>query len=105
MGHEIYITNKGTDEQKARLAIWAMNDIRMPVCMDYVEELLQDKRYRNQAVWLLKDLVFDTCLAFDEKRLYKILDSITEEEHAEMIGNLRAHTINEFKFNKVSNGK
>jgi predicted nucleotidyltransferase len=105
MAYEIYTTNKNTHEQRARLAIWAMNDIRMTVCMDYVEEFLQDKRYRNQAVWLLKDLVFDTCLAFDENRLYKIFDSITDEEHAAMIGNLRTHTINEFKFNKVINGK
>lgn len=97
MAYEIFKTNKDTGEQKARLAIWAMNDIRMPICMDYVEEFLQDKRYRNQAVWLLKDLVFDTCLLFDEQRLYKVFDSITEEEHAEMINNLRVHTVNEFK--------
>jgi hypothetical protein len=79
MAFAIFTENKDTDEQKARLAIWAMSDIRMPICMDYVEEFIQDPRYEGIAIAVLRNLVYNGVHFYKKIRLIEIFDSISSE--------------------------
>jgi hypothetical protein len=76
MAYEIFKENKNTDEQKARLAIWAMSDIRMPICMDYVEEFIQDPRYEGIAIGVLRNLVYEGVQFYEESRLNRIFEAV-----------------------------
>ncbi len=71
--YQIFHENKDTDIQKARYAIWAMDDILHPICMKYADEFLDDPRFVNQAVWLIKELIFNIHLQFEPAALDAIL--------------------------------
>jgi hypothetical protein len=77
MAYKIYNDNKDTDKQKASLAVWALSDIRTPLAMDYVEEIMTQPQYEGIAFGVFRNLVFDHLYWFEEKRLYKILDKFS----------------------------
>jgi hypothetical protein len=96
MAYAIFRENKDTDEQKARLAIWAMSDIRMPICLDYVEEFIKDIRYEGIAIAVLRNLVYEGVYFYTEERLNKIFDSISAD-YQEDIQPLREYCKTEFR--------
>jgi hypothetical protein len=96
MAYTIFKENKNTDEQKASLAIWAMSDIRMPICMDYVEEFIKDTRYECIAIAVLRNLVYEGVHFYSEERLNKIFDSISAE-YQEDVEPLREYCKIEFR--------
>ena len=65
--YKIFTENKNTNVQKASLALWAMSDIRMPICMQYAEENIGDKNYEAPALSIIRNLIFDNCLIYDKK--------------------------------------
>jgi hypothetical protein len=77
MAYKIYTDNKDTNQQKASLAVWALSDIRTPLAMDYVEEIMTQPQYEGIAFGVFRNLVFDHLYWFEEKRLYKILDKFS----------------------------
>jgi hypothetical protein len=85
MAYKIYTDNKDTNKQKASLAVWALSDIRTPLAMDYVEEIIERAEYEGIAIAVFRNLVFDHLHWFEEKRLYIILDKITEKYTEEKI--------------------
>lgn len=95
IAYKIYTENKDTDQQKASLAIWALSDIRTPLSMDYVEEIIERPEYEGIAISVFRNLIFDHLHWFEEKRLYLILDKFSakyEEEKTTLI----AYLNNEF---------
>jgi hypothetical protein len=98
MAFEIYQENKETDIQKARLAIWALSDIRMPICMDYVEEFIQNQDFESIAIGLLRNLVYENVIEYGQARLNRIFDNINPE-FEEDIAPLREHVRKEFEAN------
>jgi hypothetical protein len=96
MAFEIYRKNKETDTQKARLAIWALSDIRMPICMDYVEEFIQNQAFEGNAIGLLRNLVYENVIEYEEARLNRVFDNINPEFEEE-IAPLREHVRKEFE--------
>jgi hypothetical protein len=95
MAYKIFDDNRNTNERKARLAIWALSDIRMPICLDYVEEFIKDPRYENIAIAVLRNLVFENVHFFEEARLNRIFDAI-HIDFQEDIKTLREYTKQEF---------
>jgi hypothetical protein len=83
MAYRIYNDNKDTDQQKASLAVWALSDIRTPLAMDYVEEIMTQPKYEGIALGVFRNLVFDHLYWFEEKRLYKILDKFSVKYNEE----------------------
>jgi hypothetical protein len=79
MAYEIYVANKDSDTQKASLAIWALSDIRTPLAMDYVEEIIDRKEYAGLAITVFRNLVFDHLHWFEKERLYAFLKKISQE--------------------------
>ena len=65
--YKIFSDNKNIDTRKASLALWAMSDIRMPICMQYVEECLGDENNEENAIYIFRNLIFDKCLIYDKK--------------------------------------
>jgi hypothetical protein len=94
--YQIFHENKDTDIQKARLAIWAMDDILHPICLKYADEFLDDPRFVNQAVWLIKELIFNIHMQFEPTNFDAILlkaetakSDSPDNQNAETITNLR----------------
>jgi hypothetical protein len=77
--YTIFLENKKTNIQKAQLALWAMSDIRMPVCMQYVEECIGDENYEGIAIAILRNLIYDSLHPYEADKLLKIFDKISEE--------------------------
>jgi hypothetical protein len=94
--YKIFTENKKTDVQKARLALWAMSDIRMPICMDYLEKCVGDKNFEGIAIAILRNLIYDGCLIYEENTLNSIFDTFGIE-FVEDIEPLRIYVKNEFK--------
>jgi Domain of unknown function (DUF4288) len=87
--YKIFQQNKDTNIEKARLAIWAMDDILHPSCMVYALEFLGDPRYLMQASWLIKELIYNTPGNFSTTELHDVLvkleNAATGSERNEMI--------------------
>ena len=83
--YKVFVENKDTNTQKASLALWALSDIRMPICMDYVEECISDARYEPIALSIFRNLIFESLYPYDAERLTKILNNFSHEnkEHTE----------------------
>jgi hypothetical protein len=96
MAYKIYTDNKDTNQQKAKLAIWALSDIRTLLSMDYVEEIIERPEYEGIAVAVLRNLIFDHSHWFEEKRLYKVLGKVSKK-YQEEVEVLRKYLKNEFK--------
>jgi hypothetical protein len=96
MAYAIFTENKDTDEQKARLAIRAMSDIRMPICLDYVEEFIKDTRYEGIAIAVLRNLVYEGVYFYTEERLNSVFDSISAD-YQEDVQPLREYCKTEFR--------
>jgi hypothetical protein len=79
MAYKIYTDNKDTNKQKASLAVWALSDIRTPLAMDYVEEIMTQPQYEGIAFGVFRNIVFDHLYWFEERRLCKILDKFSIE--------------------------
>ncbi len=77
--YKIFTENKNTDIQKASLALWVMSDIRMPICIDYVEECIGDERYEPIAIAIFRNLIFESLYPYESERLYKILDKVASK--------------------------
>ncbi len=77
--YKIFTENKNTDIQKASLALWAMSDIRMPICMYYVEECIGDNNFESIAIAILRNLIYDSLYPYEADRIIKIFDNISEE--------------------------
>jgi hypothetical protein len=106
--YQIFHENKDTDIQKARYAIWAMDDILHPICMKYADEFLDDPRFVNQAVWLIKELIFNIHLQFEPADLDAILikaetakSDSPNEQNTETINNLREFLREESSSKKI----
>jgi hypothetical protein len=94
--YQIFHENKDTDIQKARYAIWAMDDILHPICLKYADEFLDDSRFVNQAVWLIKELIYNIHMQFEPTDFDAILlkaetakSDSPDNQNAETIANLR----------------
>jgi hypothetical protein len=94
--YQIFHENKDTDIQKARYAIWAMDDILHPICLKYADEFLDDPRFVNQAVWLIKELIYNIHMQFEPTDFDAILlkaetakSDSPNNQNAETITNLR----------------
>jgi hypothetical protein len=79
IAYKIYTDNKDVDQQKASLAIWALSDIRTEKSMDYVEEIIERFEYEGIAVGVLRNLIFDHIHLFEEERLNRILNKVSEK--------------------------
>ena len=90
---EIY---KETDIKKASLALWAMNEVRMPKCIDFAEIAIENPEYGVIALVIVRNLIFDYCLVFEETKLYKILDKF-DCSFSDDITVLKTFVNNEFK--------
>jgi hypothetical protein len=99
MAYEIFTQNKNVNIPKARLAVWAMSDIRMPVCIDYVEECIGDENYEGVAIGVLRNLIYDNTYPYDVARLNKIFDKI-KEEYQEEIAPLRTYVQQQYQTKK-----
>jgi hypothetical protein len=95
MAFKIYTNNKDTDKQKASLAVWALSDIRTPISLDYVEEILLQPEYQGIAFSVLRNLIFDHCHWFTKDRLLYILNSVSTTFTEEIIP-LQQHINKEF---------
>jgi hypothetical protein len=96
MAFKIYSENKDRDQQKASLAVWALSDIRTPISLDYVEEIIKRPEYEAIAFSVLRNLIFDHWHWFTKDRLLDILSSINNK-FAEEILPLQKYINNEFK--------
>jgi hypothetical protein len=96
IAYEIYCINKDTDHQKASLAIWALSDIRTPLSMDFVEEMMERPEYEGIAFSVLRNLVFDHSHWFTEARIYQVLDKVSKSFNEEVLS-LRIHVKEAFK--------
>jgi hypothetical protein len=76
MAFEIFVKNRHSDIQKARIAIWALSTICVPSCMEYITQCIGDERYEAIAIAVLRNLIFDNVLFYDEVQLNEIFDSI-----------------------------
>jgi hypothetical protein len=83
MAYIIYDENKELDEQKARMAVWALSDIRTPLAMDYVEEIMKDNRYEGISFAVYRNLVFDHLHWFEKVRVYNILNKFADDLNEE----------------------
>jgi hypothetical protein len=100
--YKIFSENKITNIQKAQLAVWAMSEIRMPICMNYLEECIGDKNYEGIAIAVLRNLIFENVLAFEEHKLNTIFDKISLEFQDDIL-TLREFANDEFrKYNENS---
>jgi hypothetical protein len=84
MAYALFTQNRNTDSQKARLAVWAMGDIRMPDCLDYVEECIGDEKYEGIAIGVLRNLIYENGFPYDVERLNSIFDKIKDEYQGEI---------------------
>jgi hypothetical protein len=94
--YRVFQANKDTDTQKARYAIWAMDDILHPICLKYADEFLDDPRFVNQAVWLIKELIYNIYMQFEPAEFDAILlkaetakSDSPDDQVAETVKNLR----------------
>jgi hypothetical protein len=83
--YKIFTENKITNALKARTAIWAMNDILHPVCLQYANEFLDDPQYAYQAVSLIKELIYNCHQDFTETELNTILSKARKVTDANAI--------------------
>jgi hypothetical protein len=70
---KVFNENKNTEEQHARMAIFAMCDILHPDCMGYVPTFLADEKYADHGLWLMRQLLFDSVIFYDKKELNALL--------------------------------
>jgi hypothetical protein len=84
MAYKIYNDNKDTNQQKARLAIWALSDIRTEKSMDYVEEIIKRPEYESIAISVLRNLIYDHTHLFTKERLETVLSSISDKYKEEV---------------------
>ena len=77
--YKIFNENKNSDTRKASLALWAMSDIRMPICMQYVEECMGDENYEPIAIAILRNLIYDAVEQYDIEKLNVIFDKVNEK--------------------------
>ncbi len=82
--YKIFTENKTNNIQKASMALWAMSDIRMPICMDYVEECMGDKNFEGIAIAIFRNLIYDTLYPYEAERLQKIINEFGEEFKADI---------------------
>jgi hypothetical protein len=94
MAYKIYTDNKILNPQKARLAVWALSDIRTAISLDYAEEILQESEYEGIAVSVLRNLIYDHCHLFTKERLLQVLNKVSTN-FAEEIIPLQEHIKNE----------
>ncbi len=94
--YKIFAENRNIDTRKASLALWAMSDIRMPTCMQYVEECIGNENYEGIAIAIFRNLIFDTCLVYDEKKLNELASKFSKK-YQEDITPLQNYITNEFK--------
>lgn len=97
----LFETYKETDIQKASLALWAMNEVRMPKCIDFAEVVIENPKFSGIALSIVRNLIFDYCLVFKETKLYEILDKF-DVSFNEDITVLKTFVTNEFR--KYENG-
>jgi hypothetical protein len=95
MAFKIYTGNKDSNKQKASLAVWALSDIRTPISLDFVEEIMLRPEYQGIAFSVLRNLIFDHCHWFTKDRLMKILDNVKDKFKDDIIP-LQKHINKEF---------
>jgi hypothetical protein len=94
--HKIFTANKETNIQKAQLAVWAMSDIRMPICMNYVEECIGTTHYEGIAIAVMRNLLYENVIIYGEKRINSIFDKI-DKQFQEDILPLKKYVKQQFK--------
>lgn len=92
----IFNENKETDIQKASLALWAINEIRMPKCIDFAEIAMKNQHFSAIAFGIVRNLIFDNCLAFEEQKLNEILNKF-DLSFKEDVAILKTFITNEFR--------
>jgi hypothetical protein len=101
--YKIFSENKNTNVQKAQLAVWAMSEIRMPICINYVEECIGNENYEGIAIGVLRNLIYENVLAFEEDKLNTIFNKISQEFKEDILP-LKEFVKQEFKYyNENSN--
>jgi hypothetical protein len=95
MAYKIYTDNKDSNQQKASLAVWALSDIRTPISLDYVQEIILRPEYQSIAFSVLRNLIFDHCRWFTKDRLLKIFESV-KDKFTEEINPLQEYINKEF---------
>ncbi len=93
--YSLFVKNRGNDKQTATMALWAISDIRMPICMQYVEECIGDENYEPIAVAIFRNLIYDAVLVYDEVRLQNIMDKF-DVKYNEDLEPLRVYIAKEF---------
>ena len=71
--HNIFTENRTSNVNKANLALWAICEIRHPLCIKYVEECLGHESYEPIALAILRNLIFDYTLSFEAEQLLVLL--------------------------------
>jgi hypothetical protein len=94
--YKIFTENKINNVTKAQLAVWAMSDIRMPICMTYAEECIGETHYECIAIAVIRNLLFENVLIYEEKRINTIFDKI-DSQYQEDISSLKNYVNQEFK--------
>jgi hypothetical protein len=94
--YKIFTANKETNIQKAQLAVWAMSEIRMPICMNYVEECIGNTNFEGIAIAVMRNLLFENVIIYDKARLNKIFEQI-DQQFQEDIAPLKEYVQQEFK--------
>ncbi len=93
---DIFNQNKETNIQKASMALWAMNEVRMPKCIDFAGIAMKNPQFEGIAFSIVRNLIFDNCLAFEEIKLYEILNKF-DSGFAEDIAVLKTFINNEYR--------
>ena len=93
---DVFNQNKETDIQKASMALWAMNEVRMSKCIDFAEIAMKNPQFKRIALSIVRNLIFDNCLAFEEIKLYEILNKF-DSGFVEDIAVLKIFINNEFR--------
>lgn len=76
---EIFDKNKITSPKTARLAVWALSDLRTPESLQYLDKILDYPSFQNIAIGVFRNLVFDHIHWFEQDQLLQIANKFNPD--------------------------